>query len=126
MNAAEVRNIFEKEFKNLQHKFIIFDITLPEAETSQDEYIWKPGVYVYWHTERGIIKVGRHFTNSRKRALEHIKHNTAGIMSSLRDDPKTRILLFNIKNIDDIHWVAALEVYLEKNTAPEIRSGRLG
>ncbi|WP_092121165.1 hypothetical protein [Desulfonatronum thiosulfatophilum] len=126
MNVTEVRNVFEEEFKNLQHKFVIFDLTIPEAEISQDEYIWKPGVYIYWHTERGIIKVGRHFTNSRKRALEHIKHNTGGTMASLRDDSKSRLLLFNIKNLNDIHWVAALEVYLEKKIAPEIRSGRLG
>jgi hypothetical protein len=28
----------------------------------------------------GGIKVGRHFMNSRKRALEHIRDNTGGVM----------------------------------------------
>ncbi|MGB4000332.1 MAG: hypothetical protein WBM23_10590 [Desulfomonilia bacterium] len=126
MDITEVKYLFEKEFGVHRNKFEIYDLPLAEAENSREQHIWKPGVYVFWHPTRGVIKVGRHFTNSRKRAFEHLRDNTGGVMTALRDDQGTRLLLFNVKESEDKHWVAALEVYFEEQLSPEVKSGRLG
>ena len=126
MDITEVKYLFEKEFGVHRNKFEIYDLPLAEAENSREQHIWKPGVYVFWHPTRGVIKVGRHFTNSRKRAFEHLRDNTGGVMTALRDDQGTRLLLFNVKEAEDKHWVAALEVYFEEQLSPEVKSGRLG
>ncbi len=126
MDNTEVVNLFEKEFSPHRNKFKIYDLSLAEAEILQEPYILKPGVYVFWHPTRGVIKVGRHFTNSRKRALEHLRDNTGGVMTALKGDGETRLLLFNVKEPEDKHWVAALEIYFEEHLLPEIESRRLG
>lgn len=126
MDVTEIKSIFEKEFETLQSKFEIYCMPLKDAASSKELHIWKPGVYVFWHPTRGVIKVGRHFTNSRKRAFEHIKDNTGGVMADLKIDEGTRLLLFNVKESKDKHWVAALEVYFEEQLSPEVKSRRLG
>ena len=47
-------------------------------------------------------------------------------MTALKGDEETRVLLFNLKESEDKHWVAALEVYFEEQLSPEVKSGRLG
>lgn len=126
MDIAEVINLFEKEFWAHLKKFEKYDLPLTEAENSHEQHIWKPGVYVFWHPLRGVIKVGRSFANSRKRAFEHIRENTGGVMAALKNDEETRLLLFNVKELGDKHWIASLEVYFEEQLSPEIKSGKLG
>lgn len=126
MDRAKVIKIFEDEFGPIQHKFEIYDMPLAEAEVSQAPHIWKPGVYVFWQPDRSVIKVGRHLTNSRKRAFEHIPANTGGEMAKLKNDREARLLLFNVKEPRDKHWVAALEVFFEEQLLPKIKAGRLG
>jgi len=126
MDIAEVKDLFGKEFSAHRNKFEIYDFPLAEAENSEEQHIWKPGVYVFWHPIRGVIKVGRHLTNSMKRAFEHIRDNTGEVMTALKGDEGTRLLLFNVKESKDKHWVAALEVYFEERLSPEIKSGRMG
>lgn len=125
MKTTEIKNLFKIEFEAVRDKFEIYDLSLEEAEDSQAPHIWKPGVYVFYNHDR-TIKVGRHLTNSRKRALEHLHHNTGGKMSDLRNDQESRLLLFNVKNTKDRHWVAALEIFFEENLSPEIKAERLG
>ncbi len=126
MDTTEIKNLFETEFQSVRSKFEIYNLPLEEAEHSQEPHIWKPGVYVFWHPARAVIKVGRHFTNSRKRAFEHLQDNTGGKMATLKNDKEVRLLLFNVKEPKDKHWVAALEVFFEERLSPEIESGRLG
>ena len=83
-------------------------------------------MYVWYHPEKEVLKVGRHLQNSRKRALEHIQANTGGVMNDYGEDSSTILLLFNVKSTDDIHWVAALEIYFENNIHPEVKAARLG
>ena len=47
-------------------------------------------------------------------------------MSCLASDPQARLILFNVKDPMDNFWVAALEIYLERELNPEIASGRQG
>lgn len=127
MKIEEVVKCFEKKFAFLRDKFVIYNLPIGEIRGSQEEHVWKPGVYVFWTPSEGVIKVGRHLTNSRKRALEHIQDNTGGRMRSIGSDPGDCLLLFNVKNEkEDMHWVAALEIFFELNLDPKIRSERLG
>ena len=126
MQRQDVIDIFKLEFNPILEKFIVIDISVLEAPESKAEYVWKPGVYVFWHPQRGVIRVGRSFDNARKRALQHLPANTGGAMSNLASDAEARLILFNVVDPDDYFWVAALEVYLEKKLKPEIPAGRQG
>jgi len=125
MEVFGVVEIFKKEFDSVCEKFFIYDLALNEAASCAEEHVWKPGVYVFWRPA-GVVKVGRHLTNARKRALEHIRDNTGGSMAELADDPDARLILFTLKDPENMHWAAAVEIFLERELKPEIRSGRLG
>ncbi|MFC1730378.1 hypothetical protein ACFL6I_08585 [candidate division KSB1 bacterium] len=122
----EIYALFKTEFLGITQKFEFIPLSMTEAKDKKDLIIARPGVYVYWHPKIGVIKVGRNFTNSRKRALEHVRDNTGGKMKELAKDHALRLLLFNIKRDEDLHWVAALEVFFELRLEPDIRSERLG
>ncbi len=126
LTIEEVRNLFEKEFAGVREKFSVLVIPAREVEKSNEEFTWHPGTYVWWHPERGVLKVGRHFTNARKRALEHIKDDTGGILRRYGNNPDTKLILLNIKDPEDYHWVAAVEVFLERKAQPCVRSKRQG
>lgn len=135
MQLQEIIEIFNSGFAPVSEKFVHIDVGVvdaPNAEQNQVnrvvnvDHIWKPGVYVFWHPQRGVIRVGRSLDNSRKRALQHISSNTGGTMSCLASDPQARLILFNVKDPMDNFWVAALEIYLERELNPEIASGRQG
>lgn len=125
MEIKNVINMFEKEFAHLKDRFQIYDLTLDRAKYASTEGVVAPGVYVFWKAGK-VIKVGRNLANSRKRALQHIRDNTGGLMEALESDPDAHLLLFNIKNFDDRHWVSALEVFFELRLKPKIRAHRLG
>ncbi len=122
----DIIKTFHNEFGLIADKFIIFKLKLDEIKNSKENYVSHPGVYVWYNLKKGPIKVGRHLTNSRRRALEHIRDNTLGIMKEICEKEDTILLLFNVKNREDIHWVAALEIFLEKTIKPLIKSDRLG
>lgn len=125
MNLEEIKNIFISEFREISNKFQIHDIRLIDAPYDKTPGAASPSVYIFIHDEK-VIMVGRHLQNSRKRALEHVVADTGGKMASLKNDAAVRLVLFNICDIKDLHWVFALEVYFEQNLQPEIRSARLG
>ena len=120
---------FYKEFCFIKDKFRLIPLTINKAETSEEEFVYHPGVYVFWKDEN-IIKVGRHLTNSRKRALEHIRDNTRNEkfqMNQLSEDNcNCGLVLINCKNPEDYHWSAAIEIFLEKVLNPVIKSKRTG
>ena len=97
--------------------------------TSHEDWV-RPGVYVYLKGEQ-VIKVGKSQTNSFKRSLEHIRDNTSskdGVIQ-MRDFGTMEdvlIVLINVKDQQDDHWVSSLEYYLEKELNPLIKSGRRG
>jgi hypothetical protein len=89
------------------------------------------GVYVFLHDDDGCIKVGKHQENASKRALEHFRDNTSSKdkqieMSKLRDSDKTHLLVFALQKKESMHWVLALEHFLEKTLSPRIPSERNG
>lgn len=89
------------------------------------------GVYVFIHEEYGCLKVGKSNSNASKRALEHLRDDThskdeAIHMAQLRQSDKTYMLVFALQKPECVHWVLALEYYLEKTLPlriPTIRNG---
>jgi hypothetical protein len=126
MDTDKVVSIFQNEFLSIADKFIVFNMSISEAEKIEAVHVWKPGVYVFWNPTLNVIKVGRHLVNSRMRAFQHIKDNTGGTMAGLRNDLDARLILFNVKDPKDKHWVAAVEIFLEGVLDPKIKAGRLG
>lgn len=117
---------FKDEFSMIETKFIIIEEKIVDLVSSVRKFIYHPGVYIY-HLNGEIIKVGRHLTNSRKRALEHIVSNTKNEkleMKDLIDNPNCKVTLLNVKDPQDYHWVAAVEIYMEKVLNPIIKSKR--
>jgi uncharacterized protein CbrC (UPF0167 family) len=102
-----------------------------KGDSLQTEYISKPGVYVLWKRQcdsqcSPIIKVGRHLKNTRLRAFQHLNADyTEFDTKTLKEDSEGRIILFNIKDLSERFWAAALEVYLEEQLQPIIKSKRL-
>ncbi|TFH89115.1 hypothetical protein [Vibrio ouci] len=126
MRFSDILDIFEREFKPLLGKFCNYNLSVQEAIDTQDDYIWHPGVYVWFHPKDGVLRVGRSLSNSRKRSLAHVGHNTGGLIKEYAQDSETRIFLFNVKDISDYHWVASLEIYFENELNPVLKSGRQG
>jgi len=104
----DIRKYFTEQFGVLAEKFEIYEFDVAETKTSNEIYVSNPGVYVYWNPKHGVVRVGVSMKNSRKRALTHLDKNTGGIMRALGDDSSTKILLFNIREKNDSHWVIAL------------------
>lgn len=125
MQITTITDLFHQEFGSIANKFQVTDVALSEAKQSVEPYISNPGVYVFWRPG-AAIKVGRHLTNARKRALEHIRDNTAGLMAALVHDDSARLMLFSVKNPEDVHWVASLEIFFERRLGCQIRAARLG
>jgi hypothetical protein len=47
-------------------------------------------------------------------------------MAALANDPSCHLVLFNISQDRDLHWILSLECFLEWNVEPVIRSVRSG
>lgn len=136
----EVLQKFQSEFGVLAEKFEIMDlladgtpmeyhpIRLAKLPTDQNNIVWHPGVYVFIGNE-SVYKVGVSVRNRRARVMQHLKVNTRknGIsVMDIKDAPDRAILLFNVKNLKDNHWLLALECFLEKELNPKIKSDRIG
>ncbi|WP_339880780.1 hypothetical protein [uncultured Algoriphagus sp.] len=127
-NPDEIIRKFEAEFNFIKHKFRIIDLKLSEVKSSMEEFVYHPGVYIFYNST-SVIKVGRHLVNCRKRALEHVRDNTRNEHLEMRElvsDSASRILLINSKKVEDRHWVAAVELFMETHLSPVIKSKRLG
>jgi hypothetical protein len=130
-STQEIIDFFNKEFGSLLKKFEIIVKPISDVRNATDEFIWKPGCYVWWDSKNGPIKVGRSLSNSRKRALDHLSADYKNrekneIIAHMKDNPNSKLILFNVKDEKDMHWVAAVEIYLEKNLSPKIPSNKTG
>lgn len=125
----ETKHMFEREFGQIANKFDVIDLPIEIAKENGAKEVNMPGVYLFWHPEFGVVKVGKSQGNSKKRALEHIRDNTKNDqveMAATGSDPNTRLILFNLVDKADMHWLLSLEAYFEWNVHPIIRSGRMG
>ena len=131
---------FEQEFGFLKEKFEIMNLldnnspmdyeTIKNLCLPSDEnnIVWHPGVYVFIGNNL-IYRVGVSMNNSRLRVMQHLEAGTAKDGHCIWDIDQFEnksILLFNVKNKSDKHWLLALEVFLETQFQPLIRAGRIG
>lgn len=118
-----VVNLINTEFKDNAQLFRYYNSKLKEVDLHNDDLV-RPGVYVH-HKYGKAIKVGRHFDNVRKRALEHIQDDTGHEMAALKNDDAAELLLITVDK-DKYYWAATLEIFLEINLKPKISSKRIG
>lgn len=122
--TEKIEITFRNEFGPISKFFTIHFLTVQEARESDLPSVYSPGVYIWFDHEK-VIKVGRHFENARKRALEHLQDNTGNKMAALEQNPKAKVCLITTDQ-DNIHWIAAAEMFLEKALEPSIKSKRMG
>ena len=123
IRTDEIKSLFETEFGLIANKFTVNEFQVYQARVSNNTDITKAGVYVYLHPDYpnyGVVRIGVSMRNARKRALEHIDDNTGGIMTSLGTDILTKIIFLNIRDVNSIHWVVALEKFLENTLKPHV------
>lgn len=128
-SLANVLNVFRSEFSLLLGKFAVHVLAMDRLSTTDDESITKPGVYVFWKKDRGVINVGKSLANAKEGALQQ-----AGVIAKddrveLRDierDADCHVVLITITQDSDVHWLLSLEFYLESKLGPVIQSGHDG
>ena len=128
-SIQNIKEMFRNEFSPIDEKFTVKELEINDAMNNGEDAVNKPGIYVFWSPEHGVIKVGKSQSNSKKRALEHIRdntHNNTIHMNTLPDNKDAKLVLFNITNNDDLHWLLSLEAYMELNAKPAIPAGRVG
>jgi len=136
----QIIDAFEKEFFFIKDKFEIIDLIENESPMDYEiiEYlklpsenyniVWHPGVYLFIGNN-SLYRVGVSMRNSRARVMEHLSASTKNDNHCIWDIDKfsdKSILLFNIKNTIDRHWLLALEAYFELTFAPLIKARRIG
>lgn len=136
----QIIEAFETEFYFIKDKIEVMDMldnnTPMDYETfdylrlpSYDyNIIWHPGVYVFIGNN-SVYRVGVSLRNSRARVMEHLDVGTQKDGHNIWDIDKyddKSILLFNVKNKLDKHWLPALEIYLEEKFKPLISASRIG
>ena len=122
--VAHVRRVFEREFWPVAGKFAFLALAAEEARASDSPLVWRPGVYV-WTDGKRVYKVGRHLTNARKRAFEHVQDDTDGQLKAVGEGTNAVLILLTVDS-EDRHWAAALGIYLEEKLKPLVRSKREG
>lgn len=130
-SKTDILDVFRSEyfFLEKEKRIVVIDLTLDIAETDNGEAVNKPGVYVFWKETSGVIKVGKSQSNSKARALQHIRDNSKNDkiqMADLNDDKSCHVLLFNVLSHDDIHWILGLEYFMETRLDPKIPATRNG
>jgi len=129
MTLADVKDRFKNEYRSLLDRFNIIELKIDDAMNNSSNEVNRPGIYVFWSPEHGVIKVGKSQSNSKKRSLQHIQDNTNKgdiNMNALPENKDVVLMLFNIINDKDMHWLLSLEAFMEWNTNPSIPAGRIG
>src|ERR1035437_7571605 len=120
-----------KEFGSIAELFMPIVVRMDSRECEEFQATKSPGVYVYIYEDGSCLKVGKSHLNASKRALEHCRDNTSSDdgaiqMKNLRESDKAYMLVFALQQPKSLHWVLALEYYLEKNQMLQIPSKRNG
>jgi hypothetical protein len=136
----ELIDAFEQEFFFIRDKFELIDLLannspmdcetieylkLPSAENN---IVWHPGVYAFLGNN-SLFRVGVSMHNSRARVMQHLDACTTKDGYCVWDIEKFEdksILLFNVKNKVDRHWLLSLEAFFESKFKPLIKAGRIG
>jgi hypothetical protein len=140
MIKQQIIDAFESEFSFVRDKFELIDLlansspmdyeTIEYLKLPSEDYniVWHPGVYTFIGNNL-LYRVGVSMRNSRARVMEHLDAETEKDSYCVWDIdkyPDKSILLFNVKDKADRHWLLALEAFLETKFQPKIKAGRIG
>jgi len=121
-----------REFTDKAELFTPILVRMDALDCPEFERTKSPGVYLFIREDGDCLKVGKSQSNASKRALQHCGNdNTSSTdkviqMAHLRQSDKTYMLVFALQNKGCMHWVLALEHFLENTQNPRIRSIRNG
>lgn len=133
--SSRVNNIIQQvrdEFGSKAKVFTPVLLRMDGLHGDRFEATKSAGVYVFIHEDWNCLKVGKSQSNASKRALQHCgMDNTSSSdgmvqMAQLRQSSNTFMLVFAVQDRDSMHWVLALENYLERALKPRITSKRNG
>lgn len=136
----QIINAFNQEFSFIRDKFEIMNllangtemnsVAISNLKLPSDNYniVWHPGVYVFIGNNC-VYRVGVSMRNSRARVMEHLNDWTTKnghCVWDIDNYEDKSILLFNVKEQSNRHWLLALEVFLETKFNPLINAERTG
>lgn len=136
----KIIDAFYKEFSFVKDKFKLIELlanntpidyeTIESLKFQSEGYhiIEHPGVYTFCGNNE-LFRVGVSMRNSHERVMKHLYEGTRKdgfCVWDIDDYDDKSILLINVKDKSDIHWLLALEAFLELNFQPKIRAGRIG
>lgn len=140
MLKEQIIEAFELEFGFVKDKFELIDLlgnnspmdydTIENLKLPSEDYniVWHPGVYTFIGNNE-LYRVGVSMRNCRARVMEHLGDATSKdgyCVWDIDNYPDKSILLFNVKDKLDRHWLLSLEAYLEIKFHPNIKAGRIG
>lgn len=130
--SSRIEGIVQSVYKEFGAKAALFSpiaVRMDLRTCDEFEATKKPGVYVFIDENSKCLKVGKSQSNASKRALQHCgTDNTSSKdgaihMADRLNSDKTYLLVFALQD-DFMHWVLALEHFLENIENPVIRSVR--
>lgn len=135
----EVLVAFKKEFGDLKEKFEAIDLLeqkegmdynyqFLEVDSERKNVISNPGVYMFLGNDH-VYRVGKSSRNCINRVKEHLDNWTSADGHCIWDIDKygdKSILLLNVKDRSDAHWVLSLEAFFESKFKPLIKAKRVG
>ena len=130
-DKSTILKLVANEFAVKAKHFAVREFAMNELHGVEFDKTKDAGVYVFWHQKHGFVKVGKSQSNASKRAMEHIRDNTttkdgAVQMRDLKGDAGCKLIILNIDEHTNMHWLLALENFLERELKPCIRSVRNG
>lgn len=131
---VHIKNLVDQEFADKARHFEMRAFSMDALGGDEFEKTKTAGVYVFWHEQHRFIKVGKSQSNASKRAREHLRDNTKSKhlaraqvqMRDLQNDPQCKLVVLNVDSKDNMHWILALEYFLEHQLNPCISSVRNG
>jgi len=136
----EIDQIINVEFGIIKVKIKPGELSLNQALADEGKSSNRSSVYKLIQNE-AVIKVGRSLSNCRSPSFEHLwypakKEALNALLGRENKEPKSNfhfithgvpnILLLEIKEKgnESLHWIAALEIFLERKLEPKVRSIR--
>ncbi len=136
-NSIKIEEIdcwVKTEFEGCYKKFKRNEFSWSQIQAYKGEVL--NGVYIF-HIPDVIWKIGKHQVDAVVRAKQHVIDNTGtkqhsdfsmGLVPNYKDECK--LIIYSPEKRDDIHWILALEAFLELKARKEkcliIRSARIG
>ena len=113
---ALIDEIVKSEFGSIADRFET--LLFSAGEKPSDKNVHRPGVYIFY-LEGKVWKIGKSNTDAYVRCLQHFRDDTGSNkgfgLKQYENDYNMQIMLYLLKVTEDIHWLYALECFLESH-----------